>query len=549
MSRTVSLLALFVLAAVRHAFPQAPPPAMQAWSGWAQCQITIRAPGYEHNETHVWKVAGGPTKNGNMEISPMTWTVTGSGSLRWVSGPTATTANWTVNGMLGTLTVGSTLHLDRITIQRWTNHGPARGALTGTEVTTTNGVPRSRAVVLDVQQWAFPGVEGATTSARMTGSNSVPFDGLRGPLNPPSGAMGTAKCEWDFARSGSTASPPPTVPTSGGAAGTVGITTGGTATGGTATGTASGGSSASASGAATDLYADASPGPPGTLQADAGAFIGLRFVNFGPRAADGAMVKVATTGLFVAEVACTIFRAGDSSYCLDTGYVTAAQAAGGLAIPAFPSGGIGTIYVRGLVTAAVGSTVSVTLTTAPPAGMSDSSPDNNSYTYTATVVAADRGGSGTAGRGAAGGALAGGALGGGAPVVERTADLRSSIGGSGGPLPANGTGTFDVRVDNLGPDAADGTTIRVPASSGLRKWSANCAPRRGAGWTLSIAEIESGFVVPTLPAGDLVECVIMVTVTGSAGSSVTMSVTGTPPSGVSDPNPGNNVGADTAAIR
>jgi hypothetical protein len=103
-----------------------------------------------------------------MEITPMTWTVTGNGSLRRVNGPTNVSAQWTVNGMLQNVEAGATLHQDRITIQRWTGHGPARGALNGAEISTTNGVQRSRPLVLDVQQWSFPRVEDAITSARMT---------------------------------------------------------------------------------------------------------------------------------------------------------------------------------------------------------------------------------------------------------------------------------------------------------------------------------------------------------------------------------------------
>ena len=29
-----------------------------SWAGWAQCQITIQAPGYSHRETHLWTITG-----------------------------------------------------------------------------------------------------------------------------------------------------------------------------------------------------------------------------------------------------------------------------------------------------------------------------------------------------------------------------------------------------------------------------------------------------------------------------------------------------------
>src|SRR5262245_13868977 len=40
--------------------------------------------------------------------------------------------------------------------------------------------------------WPAPG----TRSNRATGSNTVRFDGPRGPLAPP-GSMGAAECKWD----------------------------------------------------------------------------------------------------------------------------------------------------------------------------------------------------------------------------------------------------------------------------------------------------------------------------------------------------------------
>ncbi len=251
------LLALLIAA---PGLAQVPQPVAQGWSGWAHCDITIQASGYSHREIHLWTMTGAGTRNANVEIYPATWTVTGNGSLQRLNGPTMVSAQWTVNGTLQNVTIGTTLHADRITVQRWTNHGPARSGLTGTEISTTNGVARSRSVILDVQQWAFPGIEAGTTSTRATGSTTLPFDGLRGPMNPPGDAVGTAACAWDFARGGvSPSTPPPSAvpspptstpgtPVSSGAP--AGSGSGGANAGGaTAGGAATGGSSAGAGGA------------------------------------------------------------------------------------------------------------------------------------------------------------------------------------------------------------------------------------------------------------------------------------------------------------
>jgi hypothetical protein len=192
------------------AVAQTPSPVSSGWAGSAECRIEIQAPGYSHRETHVWTITGAGKAQGNMEIYPTTWTVSGGGTLQRVSGPTRVTALWNGNGTLQNVEIGLTRHLDRITIQRWTGHGPARSAFTGTETTTVNGASRSRPVALDVQQWTFPASHTGLTSTRITGSTTVPFDGARGPMAPGGvGATGAATCTWDFERGGSSPSAPP----------------------------------------------------------------------------------------------------------------------------------------------------------------------------------------------------------------------------------------------------------------------------------------------------------------------------------------------------
>ena len=201
--------ALLSLAIGAPALAQAPPPVSHGWAGSAECKIAIQAPGYAHSETHVWTITGAGKTQANMEIYPATWTVTGEGSLQRVSGPTRVNAQWQGSGTLRNVEIGFTRHLDRVTVQRWTGHGPARSAFTGTETTTVNTASRSRPVAFDVQQWTFPASATGLTSLRITGGNTVPFDGARGPMAPGGvGAKGTAVCRWDFARGGSSPSPP-----------------------------------------------------------------------------------------------------------------------------------------------------------------------------------------------------------------------------------------------------------------------------------------------------------------------------------------------------
>jgi hypothetical protein len=196
-NRRLFIIGLFSLVVAVQTFAQTP--ISQNWTGWAQCELTIQAPGYSHGETHLWTITSAGIQRANMEIYPTTWTVTGAGSLHRVSGPTTVSAQWNGTGTLTNVEIGFTRHLDRITFQRWTGHGPARGAFTGSEIRTTNGSGVSRNVFFDVQQWTFPAGRDTLTSTRITGSNRRPFNGARGPL-APGGAMGTAACRWDFAR-------------------------------------------------------------------------------------------------------------------------------------------------------------------------------------------------------------------------------------------------------------------------------------------------------------------------------------------------------------
>ena len=589
---------------------QTPQPVAQSWSGWAQCQITIQAPGYSHNETHLWTITGAGTRNANMEIYPTSWTVTGNGSLQRVNGPTTVSAQWTINGTLPNVTIGTTLHLDRITVQRWTNHGPARSGLTGTEISTTNGVARPRAVILDVQQWAFPGIETGTTSTRATGSNTLPFDGLRGPMNPPSGAMGTAACTWDFARGGvSPSSPPPsttTAPTT--------SSSGAPVSGGVPTG--NGGSTPSA------------PGSPSA----AGAMVSLVFPNGGERlgAGDGAVRglvrftygSATTQQRFDVDLSTdaggtwTSLRRGDQPSLVEGIFLLnlplprtstnralvrvtptdRPQAAGvsnapftivegsiKVTVPApLVTGQSATIswthdlpadqrrfrvrlvrpnlpeseYIRWLgEVVATGSSESFTFTVPGPATtqaqLTVITPDDlfAAFSPLFNIDASSTPSSSTGGGATGTGGAPGGAAG--------TSDLAISFFGGSDPSgltvpsswPTNGTARYGLGVVNLGSVPADGARITVPASAGLTKTAVSCGGQQGAQSTNpTVTQIESGFAIATLPPGSFVTCQILATVTATAGSSVTMAVSVTPPGGVSDPNSGNNTATNTLPI-
>lgn len=208
LNRSCLPFALLSLVTATAAFAQTPPPIAQPWSGWAHCRLTVQTRGYSHIETHLWTITGAGRQSANVEIYPTTWTVSGDGRLDRSEGRTRVTAQWSGTGTLVNVEIGFTRHLDRITFQRWTGHGPAREAFKGAETRTTNGVGVSRKIAFDVQQWTFPAGQTTLTSTRAAGSNTVTFNGASRPLGP-AGTTGTAVCSWDFARGGESPSSPP----------------------------------------------------------------------------------------------------------------------------------------------------------------------------------------------------------------------------------------------------------------------------------------------------------------------------------------------------
>jgi len=114
---------------------------------------------------------------------------------------------------------------------------------------------------------------------------------------------------------------------------------------------------------------------------------------------------------------------------------------------------------------------------------------------------------------------------------------------------AGGTTTYTVTVTNNGPGAADGATVTDPAASGLVKAAVSCSASGAAVCpsSLTVAKIEAGVAIPTLPNGGSVTFTIPATVTAASGS-VTNGATVTAPSGTVDPDSSNNSASDTDTV-
>jgi hypothetical protein len=361
-NRPSLLFGVLSITAVTATFAQTPAPVAQTWAGFAQCQIAIEGPGYTHAETHRWEITGAGTRQSNLEIYPATWTVTGAGSLQR-RGRTLVPEQWSGTGTLTNVEIGFTRHLDRITFQRWSGAGPARGAYTGAESRPS----------MDIQQWAFPASQDSLTSTRITGSATSHFNGAVGPL-APADAKGTATCTWDFGppapagapkggREGHASMPAPPAVIADLAAGIPSPYVGGVQ----------------------EPYSGANP-----YVANGIARFRFWMTHPLPGILEGAVVRVpASAGLSKTRVTCLLWQEL-APPCLASYDVPVAQAESGFAIPSWYAGFGALIEVTAAQVASFpptpgSTTMNLTATVTAPAGVTDPNPGNNSYTLTFTT--------------------------------------------------------------------------------------------------------------------------------------------------------------------
>lgn len=116
--------------------------------------------------------------------------------------------------------------------------------------------------------------------------------------------------------------------------------------------------------------------------------------------------------------------------------------------------------------------------------------------------------------------------------------------------PPGGTANYTVELGNAGPAPADGATATVPAAAGLTKTVVTCTALAGARCPvgLTVAQLESGVPIPTLPANGYVRIAFSATVTGALGSSVTVVSKAAAPAGALDTTLVDNQNSKTHAI-
>ncbi|HEX6634468.1 MAG TPA: IPTL-CTERM sorting domain-containing protein, partial [Usitatibacter sp.] len=255
------------------------------------------------------------------------------------------------------------------------------------------------------------------------------------------------------------------------------------------------------------------------LTAGASTSYTIVVTNAGPDAADGALLAdAAAAGLSKTSVSC----GGATGGAACPASPTVAQLEAGIAIPALPAGSSVTFTVNADVTAAGGANVSNTASVAPPGGTTDANAANDSATDTDPVAAA--------------------------PAVANLVVTKTD--GVAG-VTAGATTTYTIVVSNAGPDAADGATLADAAAAGLAKTAVACGGATGGAvcpGSPSVAQLEAGIAIPTLPAGSSVTFTVTADVTASAGANVSNTAVAAPPAGTSDPNPADDQATDTDAV-
>jgi uncharacterized repeat protein (TIGR01451 family) len=226
--------------------------------------------------------------------------------------------------------------------------------------------------------------------------------------------------------------------------------------------------------------------------------------NAGPSNATGATVA----DTFPASLTCTWTCAGAGG-----GTCTAAGSGNINGSVNLPSGGSVTYTASCTISAAATGTLSNTATVTAPAGVTDSTPGNNSATDSDTLGAsADL-------------------------SITKTDGVTSAT--------AGGSVTYTIVASNAGPSNATGATVADTFPASLTcTWT--CTGTVGGTCTAA----GSGNINDTanLPSGGSVTYTTSCTISASATGALSNTATVTAPAGVTDPTPGNNSATDSDTL-
>lgn len=185
------------------------------WVGAVRCEINVTAPGYTHQETQTWTLAGTPpTPQGSSKIYAATWSVTGQG---WLDTTNASSsrriASWTasVSGRSAPVSFLVT-PAGELFVQVAHAQLTAQAGYTGTDVVIQNGaVFATQRLQATVYEWPFQRIQGLPADTTLTGTHTSRPNAFLGPLQP-SGAQVTVTCVWALGQGSAPPLPPSSLP-------------------------------------------------------------------------------------------------------------------------------------------------------------------------------------------------------------------------------------------------------------------------------------------------------------------------------------------------
>ena len=230
--------------------------------------------------------------------------------------------------------------------------------------------------------------------------------------------------------------------------------------------------------------------------------------NRGAIAANGATLAVPrSTGLSKTVTTCT---ATNGAQC--PAGLTAAALENGVSLSSLPPNGSVTVAFFARVQSQVGTSVTATSTVTAPAGVPDANSANNTSSQSQTIVASAS------------------VLG----EVQLETYLQTDPASTAWWQP-NATARYRATIAAHGTPAmaGDGAVLAVPATENLSKTTVSCAATNGAQCpgAVTVAQLESGVVIPTLPFGSTVTFTFAGSVTGPLGGTIAVSSFIVPPQG------------------
>lgn len=138
-------------------------------------------------------------------------------------------------------------------------------------------------------------------------------------------------------------------------------------------------------------------------------------------------------------------------------------------------------------------------------------------------------------------------------TITQSADLAITKSDGANTVTSGNSTTYTVTVTNNGPSAGDGAVLTDPTATGLTTTAVTCSVPTGSAAicptasALTVANLQSGITIPTLPSGSSLNFSVTAKVTAASGTVTNTATIATSPSNpfITDPNPSNNSASDT----